>query len=53
MRRFRGDVYEIEIINENGSCKGVQELWLDGKQVNGNQLPIIGDGKTHTIRVIL
>ena len=53
MRRFRGDIYEIEIINETGSCKGVKELWLDGAQLEGNKIPVLGDGKTHSIRVIL
>jgi cellobiose phosphorylase len=53
MRRFRGDVYEIEIINESGSCKGVRQLWLDGAEVASNKLPLMGDGKEHTIRVIL
>ena len=53
MRRFRGDVYEIEIINENGNSKGVQQLWLDGEKMESNKLALAGDGKVHSIRVIL
>jgi cellobiose phosphorylase len=53
MRRFRGDIYEIEIINETGSCKGVKQLWLDGVKMTSNALSLAGDGKVHSIRVIL
>lgn len=52
-RQFRGDIYEMEIINENGSCKGVKELHLDGVKMAGNKLPLCGDGKVHKIRVVL
>jgi len=53
MRRFRGDCYEIEIVNESGSCKGIRELWLDGVKQQSNKLPVVGDGNVHSIRVIL
>ena len=52
-RMFRGDVYDIEIVNENGSCKGVQELYVDGVQMESYRVTILGDGKEHKIKVVL
>ena len=52
-RIFRGDKYEIEVINENGSSKGVKELIVDGEKIDGNEIKLFGDGKTHTICVTL
>lgn len=52
-RKFRGDTYEIEILQKSDSCKGVRKLWLDGIERDHRHIPVIGDGKTHFIRVIL
>jgi len=52
-RPFRGDVYEIEIENPNGVEKGVRELYCDGKRLQNNLVKVIGDGKTHKVRVVL
>lgn len=52
-RPFRGDVYEINIENPNGVEKGVKELYVDGKVVEGNLVKAIGDKKTHKVRAVM
>jgi cellobiose phosphorylase len=52
-RKFRGDVYEIEVKNPNNVNKGVKSLSVDGVAVDGNVIPVAGDGKTHKVEVVL
>ncbi len=52
-RQFRGDTYEIDIKNPSHVCKGVKSLTVDGKTVDGVVVPVIGDGKTHRVEVVL
>ncbi|MBH1940455.1 glycosyl transferase [Mobilitalea sibirica] len=52
-REFRGDIYEITIKNPNHVSSGVVKLTVDGKEVEGNILPIFGDKKKHVAEVIL
>ena len=40
-RTFRGDVFDITITNP------------DGNAIEGNVLPVFGDGKTHTVEVVM
>ncbi len=48
-REFRGDVFEVEVKNPNHVSKGVKSLVVDGKEVEGNVIPMFNDGKTHTV----
>lgn len=52
-RNFRGADYEICVLNPNGVCKGVKSVTADGKQIDGNILPVYGDGKKHSVTVTL
>lgn len=52
-REFRGDVYEITIANPEHVSTGVCKLVVDGKEVEGNIIPVVGDGKKHTVEVTL
>ncbi len=52
-RPFRGDIYEIEILNPDGKERGVKQLFVDGKEVKGNLVRPFGDGKTHKVRAVL
>ncbi|MBO7451924.1 MAG: hypothetical protein J6U54_16390, partial [Clostridiales bacterium] len=52
-RQFRGDTYEIEIKNPSHVNKGVKSLTVDGNAVDGCIVPVIGDGKTHKVEVVL
>lgn len=48
-REFRGDVFEVEVKNPNHVSKGVKSLVVDGKEVEGNIIPMFNDGKKHTV----
>lgn len=50
-RNFRGDLYDILILNPDGVQSGVKSIVIDGQSVEGKSLSIIGDGKTHQIVV--
>ena len=34
-------------------CKGVKSVTVDGKAIEGNVLPVFGDGKAHTVEVVM
>jgi cellobiose phosphorylase len=51
-RRFRGAVYEIEVRNPSGVCRGVKKLTLDGKEIDGNVIPALPGG-VHKVEVTL
>lgn len=48
-REFRGDVFEVEVKNPNHVSKGVKSLVVDGKEVEGNVIPMFNDGKKHSV----
>ncbi len=52
-RDYRGARYEIDVKNPSHVSKGVIEVLVDGKPVEGNILPDFGDGKTHAVTVTL
>ena len=53
LRRFRNAIYRITVKNETGSSFGVKKVLVDGKEIEGNKLPIFGDGKEHEVLVII
>ncbi|ABX40817.1 GH36-type glycosyl hydrolase domain-containing protein [Lachnoclostridium phytofermentans] len=52
-REFRGDRYDITIVNPYHVSKGVKKLVVDAKEVEGNIIPVFGDGLEHKVKVIL
>ena len=52
-RQFRGDTWEITILNPSGVNKGVSEILIDGKPYGSALLPLFGDGERHTATVTL
>ena len=52
-RQFRGDTYEIKVSNPDHVCKGVKSMTIDGKAIDGNIIPVIGDGKTHNVEIVM
>jgi cellobiose phosphorylase len=52
-RKFRGALYEIEIENPQGVNKGVKELLVNGKKMEGNIIPIQKSGSTNKVTVKL
>lgn len=52
-RKFRGDEFVIKVKNPNHVSTGVTKLILDGKELEGNVIPVIGDKGKHEVEVIL
>lgn len=52
-RLFRKTRYNIAVTNPDGVCRGVKSITLDGAVLEGNLIPALGDGKEHTVTVVL
>ncbi len=52
VRHFRGAEYRIAVKNPAHVCKGVKRMFVDGKPVEGNILPVFGGG-VHEVTVEL
>jgi cellobiose phosphorylase len=52
-RKYKNTVYNIEIKNPKHINKGISQLKVDGKEINGNIAPVFGDGKTHSIEAVM
>ena len=53
--RYHSARYEIAVENPHGVSRGVNQVVLDGKLLEGNPvlIPLSDDGKSHAVRVIL
>ena len=51
--RFGRSTYEISIFNPQRRSRGVASAELDGKQVNPRSVPLVDDGATHAVRVVI
>jgi len=52
-RQFRGASFDITVHNPRHVCKGVTRLVVDGKEMSGNLVPMIGDRHQHLVEVWL
>jgi cellobiose phosphorylase len=52
-REFRGAIYRIEVGNPDHVCKGVKSIEVDGKEIGGNVVPVLGDGGVHRVEVLM
>lgn len=52
-RPFRGAIYEIDIKNPDGLNKGVKEVIVDGKKIEGTVIKPHKDGKVHKVSVLM
>ena len=52
-RTFRGAHYHVTVENPEGRQTGVSSITLDGSPVEGNMLPVLDDGKTHEVKVLM
>ena len=52
-RRFRGVVYEIAVENPDGVCGGVRSLKIDGREVEGNLVPLETSKEKVEVEVVL
>ncbi len=52
-RKFRGYTLKIEVKNPNHVSKGVAQITIDGKEIDGNLIPVLEKGKTYDVIVTL
>jgi cellobiose phosphorylase len=52
-RLFRGNKYKIEVLNPKGVYKGIKEITVDNKKIEGNVLPLFKDKKVHKVKVVM
>ena len=52
-REFRNAVYQIVVKNPQHVSKGVRSVTLDGEGLEGNVVPVLGDGGTHRVEVTM
>ncbi|MGC9470900.1 MAG: GH36-type glycosyl hydrolase domain-containing protein [Bacteroidales bacterium] len=52
-RKFRGAVYQIDVLNPGHRQKGIKEILLDGQPHTGNLIPSFPKGTLHTVKVTL
>ncbi len=52
-RRFRGVQYHIVVRNPQRVSKGVREMWVDGRLMEGNVIPPQKGNKIHQVEVTL
>ena len=52
-RKFRGATFEITVSNPDHVSKGIKKLLVDGKEVEGNVIPVFNDGVVHTVIAIM
>jgi cyclic beta-1,2-glucan synthetase len=45
--------FEIRVENPSSVNRGVKQLTLDGKVLPGTEIPLLADGATHQVNVVL
>ncbi|MEE8567892.1 MAG: hypothetical protein V3S81_04725, partial [Anaerolineales bacterium] len=45
--------YQIQVENPNGVNRGVRQLMMDGKVLTGGDIPLLGDGQQHQVRILI
>jgi cyclic beta-1,2-glucan synthetase len=51
--RFGRTGYDISVANPEHRCRGVAEATLDGNPVDPAAIPLVDDGATHRVRVVV
>jgi cyclic beta-1,2-glucan synthetase len=51
--RFLDSRYDITVSNPMRRCRGVATATLDGAPVDAGGIPLLNDGRTHDVRVVL
>jgi cyclic beta-1,2-glucan synthetase len=51
--RFKSSQYRISVSNPERQCRGVMEASLDGAAVDAAVIPLVDDGGSHHVRVVL
>ena len=53
IRKFRGAIFNITVKNPSHISRGVKKITLDGKELEGNEIPVHADKNKHDVEVIL
>ncbi len=53
VRKFRNAIYSIEVKNPHNVNKGISRIKVDGREIDGNIIPVFKDGKIHLIEVAM
>ena len=51
--RHGSTIYEISVANPDHRCRGIAAAELDGDAMDPANIPLVDDGATHTVRVVL
>ena len=51
--RFQRTQYLISVSNPERQCRGVREATLDGAAVDARAIPLVDDGQTHRVEIVL
>jgi cyclic beta-1,2-glucan synthetase len=51
--RFESTRYEISVTNPEHRCRGIAEAELDGNPVDPADIPLVDDGGTHRVRLVV
>jgi len=52
-RVYRGDTYNIKVINSDHVSKGVKSIKVDGKIIDKKILPVFKDGCEHKVEILM
>ena len=52
-RSFRGATLNIEVVNPDHVSKGVKQITIDGKAIDGAIIPVLEEGKAYEIKVTM
>lgn len=53
IRHFRGAIYQILVRNRDGQMKGVKAIYMDGRKLDGQLVPVVPAGKTCQVDVVM
>ena len=51
--RHESSTYEISVANPDHRCRGIAAAELDGEAMDPANIPLVDDGATHTVHVVL
>ncbi|MCK5775417.1 MAG: glycosyl transferase, partial [Bacteroidales bacterium] len=52
-RSFRGATLNIEVVNPDHVSKGVKQITIDGKAIDGATIPVLDEGKAYSVVVTM
>jgi cyclic beta-1,2-glucan synthetase len=51
--RYADTLYKITLENPTGICQGVKQVTLDGQNLEDGRIPLVPDGGTHQVRIVM